>query len=179
MTYSNGTSSVAAGKVEKATLVYQPNDPSKDIEFSFNPTELSFSRAIRVNEESGARTESGYPKISFAYPEPRSLTISNLVLDAAETEKSIVPELEKFLAALEFATSGEAEGKRPPVYIFTWGSQNYMRCFVESIAYRLTLFLTDGTPVRARIDLTLKEVDGAIAPGNTAPQPNRQQNSRW
>ncbi|MEO0949164.1 MAG: hypothetical protein AAFY11_13685 [Cyanobacteria bacterium J06641_5] len=173
------TSPIAGGKIEKATLIHQPSNPSKDIEFLFNPTELSFSRSIRVNEEGGARTEKGYPKISFAYPEPRSLTISNLILDTSETEESVMPDLQKILAALEFATSGDAKGKRPPIYVFAWGTQNYMRCFVESVAYRLTLFLQDGTPVRAQADLTLKEVDGAIVGKRTAAQPNRQQSSRW
>ena len=177
---TNGsTSPVAGGKIEKATLIHQPADVDKNIEFLFNPTELSFSRSIRVNEEGGARTEEGYPKISFAYPEPRTLTLSNLILDTSEAEESVMPSLEKLLASLEFATSGDAQGKRPPIYIFAWGSQNYMRCFVESVSYRLTLFLRDGTPVRAHADLTLKEVDGAIVGGSTAAQPNRQQDSRW
>ncbi len=183
MTFSsNGrvrTGPVAAGKIEKATLIYQPSDLSKNIEFLFNPTELAFTRSIRVNEEGGARTEKGYPKISFASPEPCILTISDLILDTSEVEEDLISRLQKLLAALEFETSGDAKGQRPPIYVFAWGTQNYMRCFVERISYRLTRFLQDGTPVQARIDLVLKEVDSAVVAGSTAAQPNRQQNSRW
>ena len=48
--------------------------------------------------------------------------------------------------------------KRPPVYIFAWGEQ-YMKCVVTSISYELTMFLSDGTPVRAKVSIDLQEVD--------------------
>lgn len=55
------------------------------------------------------------------------------------------------------------ELRRPPVYYFIWGDKNYMRCMVESLDYKLTMFKPDGTPVRARVTLKLKEVDLGVA----------------
>lgn len=51
------------------------------------------------------------------------------------------------------------DNNRPPIYRFVWGEQVYIRrCFVEKLTYKLTMFLPDGTPVRAVIDnLTLKD----------------------
>lgn len=51
--------------------------------------------------------------------------------------------------------------ERTPHYRFVWGSQVFLRrCAVENLTYKLTLFLPDGTPVRAIIDsLSLKAVD--------------------
>ncbi len=49
--------------------------------------------------------------------------------------------------------------KRPPVYYFIWGEENYMMCFIQKINYKLTMFLPNGTPVRAIVDLSLQEVD--------------------
>lgn len=49
--------------------------------------------------------------------------------------------------------------KRPPVYYFFWGNRNYMLCFIQKINYKLTMFLPNGTPVRAIVDLSLQEVD--------------------
>lgn len=49
--------------------------------------------------------------------------------------------------------------KRPPVYYFFWGTRNYMLCFIQKINYKLTMFLPNGTPVRAVVDLSLQEVD--------------------
>lgn len=49
--------------------------------------------------------------------------------------------------------------KRPPVYYFIWGSRSYMMCFIQKINYKLTMFLPNGVPVRAIVDLSLQEVD--------------------
>ncbi|MBS0018434.1 MAG: hypothetical protein KFF72_19140 [Arthrospira sp. SH-MAG29] len=55
------------------------------------------------------------------------------------------------------------ELRRPPVYYLIWGDKNYMRCMVESLDYKLTMFKPDGTPVRARVTIKLKEVDLGVA----------------
>lgn len=182
MTFSgNGrtrTGPVASGKLEKATLIHQPSDESKNIEFMFNPTELVFQQSIHLNESQGARTDRGQPKVSFAYPQPCILTLSNVVFDTYEVGTSVLEHLGKLIKTVSFEESGAAENKRPPVYIFTWGDQQYLRCFVEQITYRLTRFLPDGTPVQAKVDMTLKEVDEAVTRGSTSAQANRNQDSR-
>ncbi|MFM7599951.1 MAG: hypothetical protein ACKO7R_01945, partial [Pseudanabaena sp.] len=40
-----------------------------------------------------------------------------------------------------------------------WGQTQYLKCFVKSLDYDLTMFLADGTPVRAIVGMTLEEVD--------------------
>ncbi|NEP76498.1 hypothetical protein [Okeania sp. SIO2G5] len=62
------------------------------------------------------------------------------------------------------SSSGGGDDKkkqqRTPIYRFIWGNQeNYLPyCTVDSLSYKLTKFLPNGTPVRAEIDsLTLKE----------------------
>ena len=49
--------------------------------------------------------------------------------------------------------------QRPPVYYFMWGQQNYVQCMVKSLTCKLTMFLSDGTPVRAIVDISLQQVD--------------------
>lgn len=154
---SSGTN-VASGKLEKAQLISEESDT---IKFAFNPSELVFEQSVNLNKSRGSRTSSGLSKVSFAHPEPCTLTISNIIFDNYETGTSILPEIDKLKKAVNFATKGSAAKKRPPVYIFAWGQQQYMRCFVTRLTYRLTRFLSDGTPVQARVDLTLTEVDKA------------------
>jgi Contractile injection system tube protein len=134
-----------------------------DIEFMFNPSQLDFAQQINLTKSSGARTGRGLPKVSFAYPEPCHLTISNIIFDTYEAGTSVLTHLKKFEKAVNFAEAGEGKEKRPPVYIFTWGDQQYIRCFVQSLNYSLTLFLPDGTPVRAKVNLTLEEIDESIS----------------
>jgi Contractile injection system tube protein len=57
--------------------------------------------------------------------------------------------------------AGLEKTERTPLYSFVWGSHIHLRCcLVEKLTYKLTLFLPDGTPVRAVIEsLSLKETD--------------------
>ncbi len=53
---------------------------------------------------------------------------------------------------------------------------NYLRCFVKTFNFKLTLFRPDGTPVRASVDLDLEQVDLPNSqPGQSTPSPNYKQ----
>jgi hypothetical protein len=157
--------------LEKAKLIAV--DGGEDIEFMFNPSELSFSRSVEIEQAAGARTEAGENKTSFKHPNPYSLSISNVILDTYEDGSSVLGPLGKFTKAVEFAASGDGKGQRPPIYLFTWGSNKYLRCFIKSLNFKLTLFMPDGTPVRATLDLSLEQVDAPTPKGSQGtPQPS-------
>lgn len=140
------------------------------IPFMFNPTELEFKRTMDWENEAGARNDSGDPLSSFKKPNPVTLTINNIILDTYENQESVIPYLRKFMQAVEFAKSGDEAGKRPPIYLFTWGNNAYLRCYVSSLTFKLTLFLPDGTPVRAVIpSLELTQGDVATPKGSQLP----------
>jgi len=161
----------------KAKLIAQGGGDT--IEFMFNPVELEFSRSLNLNRSTGSRTGEGLPKVSFGSPDPYRLTLSNLTFDTYETGKNVYTEyISKLRKAVEFLQNKE----RPPIYLFTWGSQEYLRCFVQTLSYKLTLFLPDGTPVRSVVNLTLEEIGEANPGGNTGTPDsgsNRTTNSRW
>ncbi|MBW4472538.1 MAG: hypothetical protein KME45_19515 [Stenomitos rutilans HA7619-LM2] len=147
----------------KAQLV--STDGGGTIEFMFNPSQLAFKQRFTLNANGGSRTEDGMPKTSFGHPEPCSLSISDIMLDTYEEggSKSVMTYVKEFEKAVTFAKSGDAKGKRPPTYVFTWGKQKYIRCFVTELSYTLTMFLADGTPVRAKLSLQLEEVDESVS----------------
>lgn len=145
-------------KLEKALLKAIDGD-ADDIEFMFNPNEVSFSRTMSLEQAEGSRTDTGQNKTAFKHPNPYSLTISNIIFDTYEVGESVLPYVGKFTKAVEFTQEGEGDKKRPPIYLFAWGSNQYLRCFVKNFSFKLSLFLPDGTPVRASIDLSLEQVD--------------------
>jgi hypothetical protein len=150
-------------------------EQGKDIQFMFNPNELNFSRSISLEQSPGARTEEGLNKTSFKHPNPYTLTINNILLETYENGTSVMPYIEQFKDTVEFGV--EINGvRRPPLYIFTWGDQKYIKCFVKTLSYKITQFRPDGTPVRAFVSLTLEEIDlsNQQGPGET-PQPDSQQ----
>lgn len=55
------------------------------------------------------------------------------------------------------------ELRRPPVYYFIWGEHSYIRCMIKDFSFKLTMFLPNGRPVRAMVDLSLQEVDLGVA----------------
>lgn len=191
-----------SNQLVKAQL-YSVDDQKYDITFLYNPTQLDFARSVRLNAPNAARDQRGQNKVSFGAPEPCVLTISRILFDTYEEgtdvfKKYLLPLVKavKFMdgegngnpattsstsqAPARSSGGQAAQNKRPPLYYFIWGSQNYLRCFVESFRYQITLFLPDGTPVRAMATLTLKEVDKSVSsPDTRTPKnPNRNDDTR-
>jgi hypothetical protein len=151
-----------------------------NIEFMFNPKELSFDGEAKSTDNPGARSEkSGKPKVNFSNIEVYKVGIRNVVFDTYETGEDVLKRyIEPFKKSVQFVQGKE----RPPLYAFTWGQQTYLKyCFIEKFSYKLTMFLENGTPVRAVIDtLSLKETDGkALEDSKTPPaQPDRQKDTK-
>ncbi len=132
------------------------NGESDDIEFMFNPTEISFTRAVKWESKQGNRGSELLPKVNFSGVDPYKFTLKQLLFDTYETKKSVMDEhINKIKKGVETITGGD---KRPPVYIFIWKDE-YFHCVITSLTYTLNMFLTNGTPVRAMVDISLQEVD--------------------
>lgn len=171
--------------LEKATLRPAPGESGQPIEFMFNPNEIKFARSINIEQSQGAHTDRGQNRTSFKHPNPYQVTISNIILDTYEkppSDRSVLKPLKPFTDAIAYAKDGRGQAKRPPVFLLVWGTNVYLRCFIKSCNFRLTMFLPDGTPVRAILDLTLEQVDDTVPrPGQGTPnvsQSDRQSQSR-
>ena len=142
----------------KAKLIAY-NGEAPNIEFMFNPTEISFSRTVNWSSNQGNRGSTLLPKVNFSGVEPYKFTLKQLLFDTYETQKSVMEEyVDKIKKGVE--TIDGSPDKRPPVYILTWGEETkYFYCVITSLTYTLNMFLNNGTPVRAMVDISLQEVD--------------------
>ena len=150
---------------EKAKLKLANQPRASFIEFQFNPTEIIFDVAADLSTSKGARqTETGAPKVNFSNFQADKVTLKNIVYDTFEVEsgdsqkKNVLSAyINKYKEAMKFVPGKD----QPPILTFSWGNNIYLkRCFIENLSYRLTMFASDGTPVRAVIDsLTLVETD--------------------
>lgn len=141
-------------QLQKAKLISQ--DDRSEIVFMFNPTELDFQKETVINNSEALRDRDGLNKVSFGGPKPLRLSIGNVIFDTYESGDNVMTKyVDKLLDALEFVPNLE----RPPIYLFTWGQIQYMRCFILSVGYKLTLFLADGTPVRATANLSMIQTE--------------------
>lgn len=143
--------------LEKARL--EPVDGGNPIEFMFNPGQISFDGNVNTSESPGARNkQTGKPKVSYANKKASKISLNNILFDTYESKKDVVVNyIKKFKDAIDF----HGQDEKPPIFKFIWGERIYLDfCFIENLNYKLTFFLSDGTPVRAVIDsLSLIEVD--------------------
>ncbi|MEH1794108.1 MULTISPECIES: CIS tube protein [unclassified Nostoc] len=164
-------------QLEKAKLVAYKSGATKDIELMFNPTEISFTRSVTWESEKGNRTTKLFPKVNFSALDPYKFTLKQLLFDTYETKESVM----KYINIIKQGVEGidDKPDTRPPVYRFIWGTE-YFYCVITSLTYTLSMFLTDGTPVRAMVDIALQQVDEANLPASKesaskgkARQPNQ------
>jgi Contractile injection system tube protein len=177
--------------LKKAKLTPASGEKGEEIIFMFNPTQLQFTRSVGWGGGGGskgrgaqhplpAEDKSLLPKANFSGIQPYTLTISNIIFDTYETRKSV---RDVYIKTLETAVnptdieSKNPKDKRPPVYRFEWGNQIYIKCVVTTLKFIYEMFLPDGTPVRAKVTLTLQEVD-QVNDTNTNAQPKRKTDGR-
>jgi hypothetical protein len=123
----------------------------------FNPEEYTLNRDVNY-AQTGVRGL-GAPIIQFVHGNMQTLQMELLVdTYEAHTEGSKVLNgagenvrnlTDKIIHLMEIEPTIHA----PPVLIFSWGLMSF-RCVLASASQRFILFLPDGTPVRARLQVT-------------------------
>jgi Contractile injection system tube protein len=155
-----------APKLEKAKLIAR-NKEAPDIILMFNPEEITFARTVKWEAAKGGQGKTLLPKVNFSGVEPYKFTLKQLVFDTYESKESVmdkINDIKKGVTVVEGLPK-----KRPPIYLFAWGNTSNTNCFncvITSLTYKLSMFLTDGTPVRAIVDISLQEVDESNVPGS-------------
>jgi hypothetical protein len=158
------------GKLERARIHVLKNDGSTStdvesyIEVCFNPKEYSLEKSVEWDAEK-AFTDAPQPE--FKAPKPMTLSVT-LQFDTYEERTNVrdkwVRQIEKLtMMTKQFDKDGKNASKtdkqkyRPPVILFVWGRFTF-KGVVESLSQKYTMFLSDGTPVRAECGLKLRNV---------------------
>lgn len=155
---------IEAYKLQLSGLVFDTYETGQDVYELISPLRdsVDFSSFRDPFEETTITTASGE---TLTYTE-RTLS-SNIGTSALSGAASAIPGASTVMsAATEYGIDVNTQAlelRRPPVYYFIWGTHNYLTCMIESLSFKLTMFLPDGTPVRAMVDLSLKEVDLGVA----------------
>ncbi len=135
--------------LEKAKIKVEGK--SEAISVMFNPKEYSVSHTASLQTE---------PKTDTSNPSFNGLTLDDfvvvLIFDSYE-KKSDVRKLTGEIQKLAMPTVEGTKRKKPPVCLFVWGSFTY-KGIIYKITQKFTLFLSDGTPVRAELTVTFKSV---------------------
>lgn len=121
---------------------------------SFNPSKLVFSKSASWQAQNAAQRD--VPELQFTNAEPRTLTI-DLIFDTYEAGQD---DVRQYTDKLFYLTTVEKHGEkhRPPVCRLSWGAIGiFFQGVLEQLEQQFTMFLSDGTPVRATSRCTFKE----------------------
>jgi hypothetical protein len=135
-----------------------PRDLGTPIKVQFNPTTL---RLQLTNQAEGGKSR-GKQTRQFLGNSSTSLTL-DLVFDTADEGDTETPQsVRKKTALVEKFVVPKKEGSKkqaPPKIRFSWGKL-VIEGVVESVNIDFDHFAPDGTPLRAKVGLAIKEQDG-------------------
>jgi len=176
------TGDLHGDSLEKLTIRYLRRGRKwETVEALFNPAEISRTRSVRWEQPSGAVAGAGsiMRQQDFIGLEPETLTVA-LFFDTyesrSEADNRVVGAMRSLRdTASPFATGSssdvtkrtkevvalaeiDVETHRPPVCWLSWGAYGQIFTGVlTQLDQRFTLFLPDGTPVRATLTCTFAE----------------------
>ena len=135
--------------LDKATITNL--DTGEAIAVMFNPEEYTLDAGNSFAEISipGLRT----PPIQYVRGTARQLRME-LFFDTYELRSDVRADTGRIAGLL----NQDPKTLGPPVLMVSWGSLNFT-CVLESVGQRFTMFLDDGTPVRATLTVAFKEYE--------------------
>lgn len=130
----------------------------------FRPTELSISKSARWGGDSAESNEKAggtiarlnVPEKHFSGGDAAKLTL-NLFFDTTDTGKDVRGTTDKLFDLVMIDKDTLATSPTAPYCRFKWGTITSFMSMVTSVSVKYTLFLSDGTPVRAEAALSLEQ----------------------
>jgi hypothetical protein len=146
--------------LEKAVI--KNLDKDEDVEVLFNPKEYIIEKKTPWKEQEIQGLDS--PAVEFTLGERKRLSME-LFFDTSE-EKTDVREYSDKIENLMLVDPDE---HRPPLLLFSWGKLKF-KCVLEDLVQRFTMFLNDGTPIRAILKVLFKEYSTAAGQVKEKPR---------
>jgi nucleoid-associated protein YgaU len=124
-------------------------DEDREISCEFNPTEVTVDKSVTYAEQDIPGLDA--PIQQFVSGDAETLSIE-LFFDTYEDGEDVREQTDEIHRLLMI----DGDRHAPPVVKFAWGRISFTS-LVESANTTYTMFASDGTPVRARIDVTFRE----------------------
>jgi nucleoid-associated protein YgaU len=132
----------------------------------FNPQECTFTKQNNWSEpkKSGANV----PPVEFGGGQPAQFQMQ-LLFDTYATgedvRKTYTDAIWELTLIDESLRDPKSQKGRPPIIRFQWGSMWSFEAVILNITQKFTLFKYDGTPLRATLDVTFRQIkDSKLLP---------------
>lgn len=149
-------------------------DAGDRVECLFNPKEYTFAKknAWEQKKVTGANV----PQLTFSGGQPATLQM-DLFFDtyaqsadgqAKDVRKEYTDKIWKLMMVDDKLKDPKNKKGRPPTVRFQWGNAWSFNAVIASIQQKFTLFLSDGTPVRATLTVSFEQLkdEAQLAPQN-------------
>lgn len=128
------------------------------IECLFNPKEYTFAKQNSWAEEKtpGSNTT----PLTFGGGQPATLQMQ-LFFDTYGEKKDVrghTDAIWELMMVDESLRDSQNKWGRPPTVLFQWGTTWSFKAVITSVTQKFTLFLPIGTPVRATLDVSFRQI---------------------
>ncbi len=120
-------------------------DTQATLSVCFNPKEYTFSKNAHWAEHNIHGLDA--PLYQWTSGAAMKLNVE-LFFDAYELEGE-ARDVRQWTDELEVMQLVNPDVHRPPILLFIWGKKLKFKCILQQLSLRFTMFLDDGTPVRA------------------------------
>lgn len=135
-------------------------DTGQWVECMFNPKEYTFTKQNRWTQ--GKNSGNDIPQLEFSNGQPATLKMQIFFDTYASDKKDVRKEYTDHIWSLMMVDEGLMDQKtkksRPPMVRFQWGDMWSFDAVITNISQKFILFLDNGTPVRAMLDVTFQQV---------------------
>lgn len=125
-----------------------------EVSCMFNPFEYTVTKKNQYAEEDNNRSDTPHMTFKKAGPQTLKLTLFFDTYEKDEDVSKTTRELWKFMKPKEPRDGGDKQ--EPPGCAFQWGVFRFA-AVMTSMTQKFTLFKKDGTPVRAKVDVTFTQ----------------------
>ncbi|GAA4474444.1 CIS tube protein [Phytohabitans houttuyneae] len=139
------------------------DERARRVPLRFNPTDYKLSKSNTFAEIAIPGLES--PPIQYVRGGSETLTVEALV-DTSDTVEDVRA---KYVERLRGLMTPDSREHAPPIVRFVWG-RSVFTGVMEKLDITYQLFLPDGTPLRAKLELGLKEYRPAAVQAMDPPR---------
>ena len=144
--------------LEKLKITVKKGEKAKggvtEIEAHFNPNKIVLSKTVNLQDQQAKGRD--VPEQQFSNGQPRTFNL-DLVFDTYDTDKTPKEKVTIYTDKLDKLTLVAESKHRPPICELSWGTWVFFEGIVEKLDHEYTLFMEDGTPVRATSKCVFKE----------------------
>ena len=134
------------------------SESGERLECMFNPEEITIAKSSKWKRTPNRRSR-GSSEPEFVGTNPRTLKMELLFDGTGKTSGGDVSGPVDTLLGWTSPTEESISNDRPqpPLVILHWGSKSYFEVYVKQVTAKFVLFNEQGTPIRAKVNVTLEE----------------------